>query len=87
MEALQVLEQKIARLIESKKEDLKIIAELKKEIEELQVQRQQLYQKVDDLENSLLCHDQVREQQKIAAQAVDELIQSIDAFTGEEVGV
>ncbi len=70
MEALQILEQKIARLIESKKQDVDLIIELRAENARLKDQ-------LEKLENSLLVHHQTK-------MVVDDLIRSIDLLVEQE---
>jgi predicted dinucleotide-utilizing enzyme len=70
MEALQILEQKIARLIESKKQDVDLILELRAENARLKDQ-------LEKLENSLLVHHQTK-------MVVDDLIRSIDLLVEQE---
>jgi predicted dinucleotide-utilizing enzyme len=70
MEALQILEQKIARLIESKKQDVDLILELRADNARLKDQ-------LEKLENSLLVHHQTK-------MVVDDLIRSIDLLVEQE---
>lgn len=82
MDALGVLEQKIATLIESKKTDLSCIRDLKLNVERLQEENKQLKDQLEKLENSLLVrHQSVEElhQEKVLTKMVlDDLIKSID---------
>jgi predicted chitinase len=84
MEVLHILEEKIARLIASKKQDLAMIAQLKQESADLQKTCENLKVEVEKLEDSLLLQDKTKatidEERKEAQMAVDELINSIDAF-------
>ena len=88
MEVLHILEEKIARLIESKKKDMGTIADLSKEMEKLQKDNTSLRKNIEKLEDSLLAQgnmasklNQESEQTKVA---VDELIGCIDALIKEE---
>lgn len=88
MEVLHILEEKIARLIESKKKDVELICVLKKEIAGLQQDNDTLKKSVEKLENSLLTYDTnataLNQERELAKLAVDDLIGSIDALIGEE---
>jgi len=88
MEVLHILEEKIARLIESKKKDMALIVELKKENLDLQHECEKLKENVEKMENAFLAYDKnesalslEREKAKLA---VDELIGCIDALIEEE---
>ena len=84
MEVLHILEKKIARLIESKKNDLEAIAELNKEISQLKQENQQLKLNLNKLENSILAQDKnnaaLTKEYTETKGAVDELISNIDAL-------
>jgi FtsZ-binding cell division protein ZapB len=88
MEVLHILEEKIARLIESKKKDVELISALKKEISGLQQDNESLKKNVEKLEQSLLAYDTnataLNQERELAKIAVDDLIGSIDALIGEE---
>lgn len=82
MEALNVLEQKIACLIESKKVDLALIKDLKSTVSQLQAENKQIKDQLEKLENSLLVgHQDVEElhqERMLTKMVVDDLIKSID---------
>jgi FtsZ-binding cell division protein ZapB len=88
MEVLHILEEKIARLIESKKKDMETIAGLKKEISELKKDNDSLRMNIEKLEDSLLAQgnaaSQLHQESEQAKVAVDELIGCIDALMKEE---
>lgn len=88
MEVLHILEEKIARLIESKKKDVELIGALKKEVSVLQQDNEILKNNVEKLEHSLLAYDTnataLNQERELAKMAVDDLIGSIDALIGEE---
>lgn len=88
MEVLHILEEKIARLIESKKKDLEMIAQLKKEMAVAQKENGALKKSIEKMEDSLLAHDKsanvLKKEREAAKHAVDELIGSIDALIGKE---
>lgn len=88
MELLHILEEKIARLIESKKNDLEMIAELNKELSLLKKENEALKLNLDKLENSLLTQDKnnaaLTKENKEAKVVVDELISNIDALIKQE---
>lgn len=88
MEVLHILEEKIARLIESKKKDVELIGALKKEVSVLQQENETLKNSVEKLEQSLLAYDTnataLNQERELAKIAVDDLIGSIDALIGEE---
>ena len=78
MEALNVLEQKIANLIESKKQDLDIIKTLQKE-------NLKLKEQCEKLEDSLLTREEEStEKLEELNMVVDDLIKSIDLLVGQE---
>lgn len=88
MEVLHILEEKIARLIESKKKDMAMIADLTKEIEQLKKEKTSLKANIEKLENSLLAQgsmtSQLNKEHEQAKIAVDELIGCIDDLMKEE---
>lgn len=79
MEALNILEQKIASLIEGKKQDLAAIKALTAEIACLKEENFKLKDQLEKLENSLLVHHQTKV-------VVDDLIKSIDMLVEQEQG-
>ena len=88
MEALHILEEKIALLIEIKKKDMALIAKLKEENLFLQQECIALKEKAEKMEESFLAynkHETALSLERERAQlAVDELIGSIDALIEEE---
>lgn len=90
MDALGVLEQKIAALIESNKTDLTCIKDLRLTVERLQEENKQLKEQLEKLENSLLVrHQSVEElhQEKVLTKMVlDDLIKSIDLLVEPAAG-
>lgn len=88
MEVLHILEEKIARLIESKKRDIDIIAALKKEVSVLEEENSTLKKNLEKMEDSLLAYDKnahaLTRERTEAENAVDELIGCIDALIGKE---
>ncbi|MGC2309994.1 MAG: hypothetical protein WA432_00030 [Candidatus Babeliaceae bacterium] len=77
MEVLNILEQKIASLIESKKQDLETIKELKTEIRQLQEETSRSQAEISHLKeensklaDSLLAYNQNIEQQDASLQKV-----------------
>ncbi len=88
MEVLHILEEKIARLIESKKKDIELIAGLKKEVSMLQDENSTLKKSMEKMEDSLLAYDKnahvLSRERAEAEHAVDELIGSIDELIGKE---
>lgn len=77
MEALNILEQKIASLIESKKTDQTLIKDLRAEVSLVKEENIQLKDQLEKLENSLLVHHQTK-------MVVDDLIKSIDLLVEQE---
>lgn len=82
MEGLQVLEQKIAALIESKRQDLGIIASLKAENTRLAAENTQLKEQADKIEHTMLSNHQgfesLHQERELTKMVVDDLIKSID---------
>lgn len=92
MEALRVLEEKIARLIQSKKQDLEIIAEYYKDLVMFQEENRRLSEEINRLQEALLLYN--RENKKIIDESlettkvvVNELIQSIDMVLKENASL
>lgn len=85
---LNILEEKIARLIDSKRKDMEAIADLKKEIIGLKKENIGLQANIEKLENSLLMQGkeslEMQKDNEQARTAVDELIGCIDALMKEE---
>ena len=88
MEVLHILEEKIARLIESKKKDMQLIVEFKKEIAALQVENGILKSNIEKIEDSLLTYDKnamlLSREREEAKNVVDDLIGCIDDLIGKE---
>lgn len=88
MDALNMLEQKIAALIESKKTDLALIKDLKANVCQLQEENKQLKDQLEKIENSLLVgHQNVEElhQERVLTKMVlDDLIKSIDLLVEQD---
>lgn len=82
MEVLRVLEEKIAQLVESKKQDLELIAKLRSE-------NQVLTSKVIQLEEALCKNNEstkdLDDEREMTKMAVDELIQHIDTLLEKEL--
>jgi cell division protein FtsB len=82
MEGLQILEQKIAALIESKRQDLTTIAELKAENVRLAAENMSLKEQTDKIERSILSNHQgiesLNQERELTRMVVDDLIKSID---------
>ncbi|HBL98706.1 TPA: hypothetical protein DDZ86_03630 [Candidatus Dependentiae bacterium] len=89
MEILRVLEEKIAQLIQSKKLDLEIIEQLKREQLSLREENKKLSGEVTRLEEALLAQAKTREEfdeeREITKMTVDELIQNIDVLLEKEL--
>ncbi len=81
MEALTVLEQKIAALIESKKLDLAVIQKTQIEVEQLRVENTQLKNQIETLQDNLLNKHKNTEKLNLV---VDDLIKSIDLLVEQE---
>lgn len=88
MEALTVLEQKLALLIASKKQDLEVIKDLKAQVQVLAEENQQLKVQLEQLEYSLLEGHQnkesLTEQQELTRELVGQLIKDIDLIVNAE---
>lgn len=89
MEVLHILEEKIARLIESKKKDMALIVELKKEISFLQDECKGFKETIEKMEAAFLAYNKnesaFSQERENARLAVDELIVSIDELIEEEL--
>ncbi len=89
MEVLQVLEEKIAQLIQKRKEDLEKITQLRAQIQTLESQQERFLEEKQRLEEALLLRDnkdeEFAEEREIARMAVDELIQNIDTILEQEL--
>jgi len=89
VEILRVLEEKIAQLIQSKKLDLEIIEQLKREQLSLREENKKLSGEVTRLEEALLAQAKTREEfdeeREITKMTVDELIQNIDVLLEKEL--
>ena len=85
MEALNVLEQKIASLIESKKQDLELIKQLKSDLACAHQENMKLKEQSEKLEDSLLTRqEESTEKLEELNMVVDDLIKSIDLLVGQE---
>lgn len=88
MEALTVLERKIALLIASKKQDLESIKDLKAQLQVVAEENQQLKVQLEQLEYSLLEGHQnkenLAEQQELTRELVGQLIKDIDLIVNAE---
>lgn len=88
MEALQILEQKIATLIESKRRDIGIISDLKDKNDNLHKEIIQLKDQLEKIENSLLLRHQnieeLNQERELTKMAVDDLIKSIVLLVDQE---
>lgn len=89
VEVLRVLEEKIAQLVQSKKQDRELIEHLKLEIDGLQLKNQQLSAEVDRLAQEALVvqskgSKELDDEREFTKMAVDELIQNIDELLGKE---
>lgn len=90
MEVLRVLEEKIAQLIEIKKNDRELIERLKKESESLREENKRLMNEIDRLENETLAFvsessNELTHEREATKTAVDELIHNIDALLDKEM--
>jgi dynactin complex subunit len=89
MDALNLLEQKIATLIESKKQDLAIIKESKSLVLQLQEENARLKDQLEKLENSLLVRHQseveeLQHERVLTKMVLDDLIKSIDLLVEQD---
>gem|GEM_PF-3908475 len=88
MEALTVLERKLAALIASKKQDLDTIKALKDQVQVLAEDNQQLKVQVEQLEYSLLeghqSKENLAEQNELTRELVGQLIKDIDLIVNQE---
>ncbi len=82
MNALQMLEAKIAQLVE-------LVHELKKENSALQAENQLLLSEIESLESSVLKEakalDQLQQEKEATKAVVDDLIKNINALVSNEV--
>lgn len=89
MDALNVLEQKIAMLIESKKQDLSTIKDLQSAVAQLQEENKQLKDQLEKVEHSLLTgHQNVEElhqERALTKMVLDDLIKSIDVLVEQDL--
>lgn len=89
MEVLRVLEEKIAQLVQSKKQDRELIEQLKHEKVALQEEIKRLAGEVQRLENALITSSksskELDEEKEMTRMAVDDLIQNIDALLNKEL--
>ena len=87
MEGLQILEQKIAALIESKRQDLSVISDLKAENERLSVENMKLKEQTEKIEHSMLSSHQgfesLHQERELTKMVVDDLIKSIDILVDQ----
>lgn len=89
MEVLRVLEEKIAQLVQSKKQDRELIEQLRLEIGDLQQKNRFLTAEVDRLAQDALVvqsksFKELDDEREFTKMAVDELIQNIDELLGKE---
>lgn len=88
MEALTILEGKLATLIASKKLDLEAIKALKGQVQALAEENQQLKAQIEQLEYSLLEGHQnkenLAEQHELTRELVGQLIKDIDLIVNQE---
>ncbi len=89
MEVLRVLEEKIAQLIQKKREDAEQISLLKAQVKSLEDERERFLEERQKLEETLLLRSskdaELDEEREIARMAVDELIQNIDSVLEQEL--
>jgi len=89
MEVLRILEEKIAKLVQSKKQDLEFIAQLKQERVVLLEENNRLSGEVARLEDTVLKSTknskELDEEREMAKMAVDELIHNIDSLLEKEL--
>lgn len=90
MEALSLLERKIASLIESKKQDLEAITKLREENKQLCAENMQLKEQLEKVETSILMRHQnleeLNQEKALVKMVVDDLIKNIDQLVLEESG-
>ena len=88
LEKLNLLERKIASLVDLLRAEKELTAKLAEEKNLLFEERNQLLARLDIVEGSLLKGTQnieeLHEQQKLTKMVVDELIHSIDRLVGQE---
>ncbi|HAU30395.1 MAG: hypothetical protein UV79_C0009G0006 [candidate division TM6 bacterium GW2011_GWF2_43_17] len=89
MEVLRILEEKIAQLIQKKREDAEQISQLKAQVSLLEDEQERFLQEKQKLEETLLLRSnkdaELDEEREIARMAVDELIQNIDSVLEQEL--
>ncbi|HBY06156.1 MAG: hypothetical protein UV38_C0002G0086 [candidate division TM6 bacterium GW2011_GWE2_42_60] len=89
MEVLRILEEKIAKLVQSKKQDLEFIEQLKQERIVLLEENTRLSGEVARLEETVLMSTknskELDEEREMAKMAVDELIHNIDSLLEKEL--
>lgn len=89
MEVLRILEEKIAKLVQSKKQDLEFIEQLKQERLVLLEENTRLASEIARLEDSVLKSmsnsKELNEEREMAKMAVDELINNIDSLLEKEL--
>ncbi len=88
MEALSILEQKIAALFESKRQDIERMKQLRDESEKLRQENMQLRESLEKLENTLLArhenYEELTQERASAKTIIDSLIKSIDLLIEAE---
>ena len=88
MEALTILEQKVAALIESKRSDVERMHLLLEELSQVKNENLQLRESLDTLENTLLSRhesfEELTQERMITKTVVDDLIKSIDMLIEAE---
>lgn len=91
MEVLRILEEKVTRLIQSRKDDLAIMTRLRDENAQLVLENKRLLEKMNLLEESLLSqnkdNEKLDEEREMTKLVVDELIQHIDGILDKELSV
>jgi hypothetical protein len=88
MEGLHVLEQKIAALIDSKRNDVTVIVALRAENAKLTTENATLKEQVDKIERSLLSNHQgfesLTQERELTKMVVDDLIKNIDILVDQQ---
>lgn len=88
MEALTILEQKVAALIESKRSDVERVHALLEELSKVKNENIQLRESLDKLENTLLSRhesfEELTQERMLTKTVVDDLIKSIDMLIEAE---
>ena len=89
MEVLHVLEEKVAQLVQVKKQDNERIEQLKREKLALQEEIKRLVGEVQRMESTLLASTKsskdLDDEREMTRMAVDDLIQNIDALLNKEL--